>query len=162
MIKYLPFVLYLWLIAFHEVILKDATSIFGVMINLPILVVLMVAVYKSEMTSVWFGFFVGLTAFAGSGFTLGYQVFIFCAFGYLGYHIRERMNLDSLYARLLLVVAGVFLHNLILMVMVAADNFIYEFITSVLPGALYTTIIAWLFFMVKEERITYKKFKSIF
>lgn len=162
MIKYLPYILYLWLIGIFQVVLKDMTSIYGVSINLPMLLVLMVAVYKSELAAIWFGLFVGLTAFAGSGFNLGYQVFIFCTFAFLAYHLKERLNLESLFARLLLVISGLLLHNLIMVLMETPDNFIINFFLYALPGAIYTTIIAWFFFMVKEERITYKKFKSIF
>lgn len=162
MIKYLPFLLYLWLIAFFQVVLKDMTSIYGVSINLPMLLVMLVAVYKSELTAIWFGLFVGLTAYAGSGFNFGYQVFIFCAFAFIGFHLKERLNLESLFARLLLVIGGVFTHNLIMILFETPDNFIVNLFVAALPGAIYSTIIAWFFFMVKEERITYKKFKSIF
>lgn len=162
MTKYIPYLLYLWLIAFFQVILKDATAIYGVSINLPMLLVMLVAVYKSEMATIWFGLFVGLTAYAGSGFNLGYQVFYFCVFGFLAYHLRERLNLESLFARLLLVISGVFAHNLIMVLTETPDKFLVEIFLRALPSAVYTTIIAWFFFMVREERITYKKFKSIF
>ena len=48
------YLLYLILIAFHEVILRGGTSIAGVSINLPAIIVFSVALYRSEAEAVWF------------------------------------------------------------------------------------------------------------
>ena len=56
MTRYIPFVLYLLLIAMHEVIWRDFTVLYLIAINVPAMLVVIVAIYKSELTAAWFGF----------------------------------------------------------------------------------------------------------
>ncbi len=63
--RLIPYVAYLLLIACHQVILKDLTSLFGVGLSLTAFLVIAVAINKSEMISLWFGFVAGLTLLAG-------------------------------------------------------------------------------------------------
>ena len=141
---------------------KDLTSVYGVTINLVVLIVLLTAIYKSEMVSMWLGFIIGLCAYAGVGSLLGWYVVTLALIGLTAYNIKQKLNLDSLYAKLLMIGGGVFIHNLFLLIISGADNFFIHLLTKVIPGALYSSIIAWLFFMIKDGRLTYKKFKELF
>ncbi len=164
MMRVLPFLLYLWLIGMHEVFLRDALSIYGVTINLTALAVLLVSLYKSELTAAWFGFVAGLVGFAGLPQTgmLGWQALLLALVGLVAYNVRQQFNLESLYSRLLLVSAGILIHNTLLLILSPWDGFFLLFLTKALPGAVYTAIIAWLFFLIKGRRLTTEKFKSNF
>ena len=159
----IPYLLYLLLIAFDNVILKDAVSIHVATINIPVLIVLIVALYKDDVSTVWFGFFAGLVAAAGGPpDQLGWQALIMAALAAAGSFVRERLNLDSLRARLLVILIGVLLHNFFSLVLSRSDGWPVFFFSYVLAGAVYTTILAWLFFLVKEGRLTFEKIKAIF
>lgn len=159
----IPYLLYLLLIAFDNVILKDAVSIHVATINIPVLIVLIVALYKDDVSTVWFGFFAGLVAAAGGPpDQLGWQALIMAALAAVGSFVRERLNLDSLRARLLVILIGVLLHNFFSLVLSRSDGWLVFFFSYVLAGAVYTTILAWLFFLVKEGRLTFEKIKAIF
>ena len=90
------------------------------------------------------------------------MVFTMAAIGLTACYIKERLNLDSLYAKLLLILGGVFIHNLILLFMSGVDEMILLIFINVIPGAVYTTVIAWIFFLIKDGKISYQKVKSIF
>ena len=158
----LPYLLYLLLIAMHQVIWRDVTSILGVSINLTALLVVLVALYKTEMIAVWFGFLAGAVMAAGNPATLGWHAFALAVVSLVAYHASERLNLESLYARLLLVSGIVFIHNFLRLIIEQTGDLFYLFWTSVITGAVYTTILALLFFAVKERKITVQRLKAFF
>ncbi|UCC43871.1 MAG: rod shape-determining protein MreD [Candidatus Zixiibacteriota bacterium] len=157
-----PYILYLFLIAMHEVIWRDVTSIYGVSINFTAFVVVAVAIYKSEMIALWFGFLAGLMMAAGLPHSFGLHAVILTIIGLSAYHVRRLLNLDSIYAKLLLMLAGILVHNVLRVLVDQADGFIYLLWSSVLPGAVYTAAMTWFFFALKEGLITYKKLRAIF
>jgi rod shape-determining protein MreD len=157
-----PYILYLLLIAMHQVVWRDVTSIFGVMINLAALMVVLVALYKTEMIAVWFGFLVGIVLGAGNPAMIGWHAFALSVLGLVAFHISERLNLESLFARMLLVFGTVFIHNLLKLLIDQTDGLFYLFWTSVITGAVYTTVLALLFFSVKERKITVQRLKAFF
>ncbi len=162
MIRIIPFVLYFLLLAMHQVIWKDLTGIFGAAINLAAMIVILIAIYRTEMTAVWFGFVAGLVAAAGIPGSMGWQALTLAGVGLAAYHMRERLNLDSLNAKLLLVLGGVLVHNVCTLIIVQTDAFWYRLVVNAVTGAVYTALVAWLFFLVKEKRITVRKIRSIF
>ncbi len=158
-----PFLLYLLLVAMHVVILNDVTSIYTAQINLPALLVLLVALYKHDAAAAWFGFFVGLVASAGGPESqLGWQAALMAALAMVGCSIRQRLNLDSMKAKVIYMFGGILIHNLILLLISRAAFFQLQSAGYVLAGALYTTVFAWLFFLIKERQITVEKIKAIF
>lgn len=162
MIRVVAFTAYLLLLAAHIVITRDMTMIYGVTINLTALLVLLVALYEGEFVTLWFGFVCGVVGMAGSPGMVGWQSLILAGLGLAGYHFRQRMNLESLYSRLLLVTFGVLAHNIMLVLGGDISTWLYRTLTVALPGTIYTGIVAWLFFLFKEERITFEKVRSIF
>ena len=160
--KSLPYLLYLILIAMHEVIWRDVTSVYGVSIDLTALLVTVVALYKTEMTATWFGFVAGIIMGASNSPAMGWHALVLSALGLAAYHVRERLNLESLYARLLLMFGASLAHSLLRSLIEGNSHLFYLFWTSLLPGALYTTIVVSLFFVIKDRMITVQKLKSIF
>jgi len=158
----IPYILYLLLIALHHVALHEITPIGPASINLTALIVLLVALYQEESTAIWFGFVAGLMSSAATPALMGWHGLGGALLGLAGFHVRQRLNLDSLYSRLLMVLGGLLVHNLYLQLLGGLDSFLYLLWSSVLPGAAYTSAIAWLYFLFKEKRITWQKIRSLF
>jgi len=162
MIRVLPYLLYLLLIAMHEVIWRDLTALYFVALNLPAMIVVIVAIYKSESTVAWFGFLAGLVLAATRPETMGWHALFLAALGVGVHHIREKLNLESIYSKLLLIVGAVLVHNIISVLINGTDRFFYLLWVYCLPSAAYTTVAAWVFFLFKEGKITSQKLKSVF
>lgn len=160
--RLIPYLAYLLLIACHQVILSDLTSMFGVKLSLTAFLVIAVAINKSEMTSLWFGFAAGLTLLAGFPELMGVGGLVTAMLGLAAYHARERLNLDSLYSKLLLVLGGLIIYNACLLLVKDWTSFFHLFLVSALPNAIYTTLLSWLFFLMQDGRLTYRKIRSVF
>ncbi len=162
MTKLIPYLLYFWLIAMHQVFLADVTSIFGAKINLSVLIVLLVSMYKTETTSVWVGLCVGIIGFAGITNISAWYALEMALIGLSAFHIKEKMNLDSLFARVALILGGTFIHNIIVLLIEINDGLLISIVRYALTGAIYTTIVGTIFFLIKDGIFTLKKTKSIF
>lgn len=162
MTKFIPFLLYFWLIAMHQVFLADVTSIFGAKINLAVLIVLLIAMYKTEIAATWFGLFVGLIGFAGITEISAWQTLAMALIGLIAFHLKEKMNLDSLFARVSLIFGGTFVHNIVLLLLELNDNLFISILEYALTGAIYTTIIGTIFFLIKDGIFTFEKTKTVF
>ena len=160
--KLLPYLLYLLIIAMHEVIWRELTAFYFVALNLPAMVVVTVAIYKSETTAAWFGFFAGVVIAAARPGTMGWQALFLAVLAVAVYHIREKLNLESIYSKLLLIVGAVFVHNIASILINGTDRFFYMIWMYCLPSTAYTTVVAWVFFLFKERKITAEKLKSVF
>ena len=159
----LPYILYLLVVAAHVVILREQTIIYTASLNLPALMVLLVALYKDDVQATWFGFLAGLVMAAGGPPSqLGWQALVMALLALVSYSVRLRLNLDSLNAKLLFVLGGVMLHNLIVLIIDGTDGFLFYVGSSALAGAVYTTVVAWLFFMIKEKRLTIARVRALF
>jgi len=162
MIRLLPYLLYLLLIAMHEVIWRDVTGLFFVALNLPAMIVAMVATYKSQTAAAWFGFLAGVVISASEPSLMGWHGILLAALGLAVYHIREKLNLESIYSKVLLIVGAVLFHNIFSGVINGTDRFFYTLWTFCLPSTAFTSVVAWIFFLFKERSITAEKLKSVF
>jgi len=162
MVRVIPYVIYLLLLAMYQVIFANMISIYGATVNLAALMVMLVASFKSEAAATWFGFFCGIVLAAGIPDAVGWQALVLALLGMVAFHFREKLNLESLRARLILVVSGVLAHNLLNIAIVHADAFWYRLFIDGVLGTIYTGLIAWLFYLVKEKKLTYQSIKSIF
>ncbi len=162
MARLIPYLLYLLLVGLHQVILKDVTLIYNAAINLPAFLVLAIAIYKSETSAAWFGFLVGVVMAAGMHYRIGWHALILASLALATFHFRQRLNLDSMYSRVLLISGGVFVHNILSLVVNQPDAFFYQLWSNALLGAVYTALVVWVFFLFKDGKITFQKFKAIF
>lgn len=160
--RILPYLFYLVLIAFHVVIFEDLTAILGARINLAAFIILAVSMYKGELASLWFGFCAGLVAGAVLPQHMGWYALFGASLGLLAFHMKERLNLDSQVARLLITLVGVFLHNLATYAVTQPEGFGHLWWSAGLSGAIYTTLLATIFFGIKHGVLTRDKVKSIF
>jgi rod shape-determining protein MreD len=159
--KVIPYILYLLLIAFHEVLLRNLTSIQGVTLNLPAIVVLTVALYRSELTAVWFGFVVGVVMSAGNPEVMGYNALVLSVLAIVAFHARERLNLDSFAAKLILLIGGVLIHNIVTILVNQQPEFVYQLWRLALPGTVYTGVVASIFLSLLEGRTTGRRMHSL-
>lgn len=162
MTRLIPYLLYLFLIGFHQVVLRDAISIYGATVALPALIVIIVALYKQEMTAWWFGFAAGLVVGAANEQTLGWSALLMAVVGLTVWHVKLKLNLDSLWSKLLVLAGGVFLANLLGDLILRPSDFLYLLWASALPGTLYTVAVGWLYFLIREGVVTWKRVKEIF
>lgn len=162
MIKLIPFALYILLIALHEVALRDLITFYGAQISLAPLMVALLALYKSELTVAWFGFVVGLVASIGSVSVFGWHGLLLSLLGIAAFHVRGRLNIESLYSRMLLVFGVVLLHNLLWLLINRTEAIWSVALSYGLGSAVFTTFAAWLFFLFKDGHLTLAKIKSIF
>lgn len=158
----LPYILYLILIALHTVITGELTAIFSAHINLTAFVILAVALYKGELASLWFGFFAGLVAGAVIPQTMGWQALLGAALGLIAFHMKERLNLDSQKARLLITFVGVLVHNIAIYAVSQPDAIGHLWWSAGVTGAVYTTFLAFIFFSIKHGILTPARVRSIF
>jgi hypothetical protein len=159
----IPYILYLLLVGLHVVVLDDMTAVRSAHLNLAAFLVMAVALYKEDVPATWFGFFVGLVAAAGGPPSqLGWQALFMAALALAAGYVRERLNLDSLKAKLLLMFGGILVHNIGVLIISQTDGLLTHLVTIALTGTVYTTVVAWLFFLVKERRITMARIKALF
>jgi hypothetical protein len=160
--RLVPFLLYLVLIALFVVILEDLTAIFTARINLAAFAILAVALYKGELASLWFGLCAGLVAGAVLPNAIGWYGLFGATLGLLAYHMKERLNLESLMARLVITFVGVLAFNLAVLAVVQNEGFGYLWWAGGVGGAAYTTALATIFFTIKHRVLTGQRVKSIF
>ena len=160
--RVIPYIVYLLIIGLNQVILRDATSINGASLNLAAFLVVAVALYKSEVTAAWFGFAAGVVVSAGEPQLIGWHALIFMLLGVVAHNVKERVNLESLYSKLLLIFGGVLIENIIALLIVGPSAFFYRLWSVALTGTIYTALIALVFFLFKEGIITAQKIRSIF
>jgi len=158
----IPYILYLLLIGLHQVALQEMTAIGPATVNLTALIVLLVALYQEESTAMWFGFVAGLVMSAAVPAMIGWHGLGMGLPGLAGFHVRQRLNLESPYSKLFMVLGGLLIHNLYLLILGGIDGFLHLLWVSVIPGAIYTALLSWLYFLFKEKRITWQKIRSLF
>jgi hypothetical protein len=162
MTKYLPYLIYLTIIAGHHTLTSDITSIFGASINLAGIMVILVAVFKTEMAAIWFGFAAGLVVGTGQVPDMGWHTMSLALLGMASYHVKESMNIESLYSRVAVLLCGLIAHNLFMALALNSGDFIHLTWSWAIPGAIYSSLVAWLILMIRDGSLSPRSFRSIF
>lgn len=163
--RLIPYIIYLFLIAFYRTILADLFSLGWAEIYLTALIVLLVALKKDIYIALWFGFSAGIIFDAPGPQYLGVHMLILSIIGSVTAQLKDRFNLESMNSRVLLLLAGLFVYSLPRMIIyehLNAGEILGFLLQGVLPSIVYTTLIGWLFFMFQTGQISYKKLKSLF
>ncbi|MBK7143179.1 MAG: hypothetical protein IPH75_13980 [bacterium] len=158
--KYIQAVFLLVLVAFHQTILSGATDILGVTINLPIMLVVAVALHQSEPDAIWFALAVAIVASAVMPTTMGWQALVMVVLAIGAYHARERLNLDSPLARLSLIIAGVLVHNIVSVFIIQPEDIVYQIWRFALTGTLYSATIASAFYVFRQSTSSGRRGRS--
>jgi hypothetical protein len=156
------YLLLLILIAFHEVILRGATSIAGVSINLPAIIVFSIALRRSEAESVWFAFVAAMIMSAGTPLSMGYQVLSMVLISLAIYHAREQLNAEAIVTQLAMLIVGVFIHNTLTLAFSRPSDFWYQMWRFSLTGTLYTGAVAYLIYTIFLGRFSGRRSGALF
>ena len=78
------------------------------------------------------------------------------------WHVRERLNVEALLSKLLLVFFGTLVYNVVMAAVDGLEGYWFHLYRLEIPGAFYTAVVAWMFFLFKEGRVTIEKVKAMF
>lgn len=162
MTRYIPYVLYALLLGLYEVILGDLTSIAGFKVNLLILIVAVVALHKSEIESAWAGFFLGLVGISMNPELLGWEALVVSFLAIAVFRSRQKLNMDSVWSRVAVVAGAALVFTSFQVMLESWSSLPRRLLEYVPPVVIYTSLVAWLFFLVKDGKITFKRFRRIF
>lgn len=163
--RVVPYIFYLLLIACYRTLLAGLLSFGMAQIDLAALIVLLTALSKSEMEAVWFGVAAGLMYDAPDPSRLGVHALIFAVMAAATSQAKERLNLDSIQSRMILVLAGLVFYSIpytLIYPTSGTSEFFRLLWTAALPSIIYTAALAWIFFMVQSGRLSYARIRSIF
>ena len=160
--RVLPYLLYLFLITFHSIILSDLISIMGVRLNMLILIIVLIGLFKSETEAIWFGLSAGIIVSAARLDLMPWEVLVITVIAVAVKQVSSRINLESLASKVVVLACGVFLHEVIITLIISTEEFFFILIRYILPGTAYTVLIGLIFFLVKDGRISREKIKALF
>jgi len=160
--KIIPYILYLLLIALYITILSDLISIFGVGIDLIILLVVAVGLFKSETEAIWFGIAAGIISGSVRLDLMPWEVLIIGVTAAAVNQIGSRINLESLMSKILVLAGAVLFHGIIFSLVVSTDSFFFVLIRFIIPSMVYTVLLGLIFFLIKDGRITWANIKALF
>ncbi len=160
--RVLPYLLYLFLITFHSIILSDLMSILGVRLNVLILIIVLIGLFKSDTEAIWFGLSAGIIVGAARLDLMPWEVLVITVIAVAVKQVSSRINLESLASKVVVLACSVFLHEVIITLIISTEEFFFILIRYILPGTAYTVLIGLLFFLIKDGRISREKFKALF
>jgi rod shape-determining protein MreD len=165
MLRLVPYVLYLFLIAFFRLSLSDFLSIGPAKIFLTILLVELIALNKDYFVSMWFGCAAGLVYDAQDPTHLGVHMIVLSFIGLATAQVKDRLNLESMRSKLILIMMAVSLYSIPYVLVYetsGTSQFFLIMIRMAIPSIIYTTIVGGLFFMFQSGQLSYEKLKTIF
>ncbi len=160
--RVLPYLLYLFLITFHLIILSDLISILGARLNMLILIIVIIGLFKSETEAIWFGLSAGIIVGAARLDLMPWEVLVITVIAVAVKQVSSRINLESLASKVVVLACSVFLHEVIITLIISTEEIFFILIRYILPGTAYTVLIGLIFFLIKDGRISRKKIKALF
>jgi rod shape-determining protein MreD len=160
--KLVPYILYIYLITFHETILSDIISIYGVILDIPLIIIVLVALYKTEDEAVRFAFCVGIVISSTAIGTMPYKIAILTIIAVIVNQLSVRINLESIASRIIILGSAVLLYRAINALFTFEPEFFYILIRYILPAVAYSLVAGLVFFMIKDRLITWQKIKALF
>ncbi len=160
--KIIPYILYLFLIAFYVTIFSDFVAIYGVTIDLVVFLVVAVGLFKDEIEATWFGVAAGIVAGATRLDLMPWDVLTIGVIAFAANQMGTRINLESLLSKIIVLATAVLLHGIVQTLVISADNFFYVLLRFVMPSMVYTVLLGVLFFLIKDGRISWEKTKALF
>jgi len=161
-VRIIPYILYLYLLALHYVILSDMTSIYGATIDMAALIVSLVALYKSELTALLLGIAAAVVIGAMDLSLMPWEMFLLGSISLIVHQCSFRLNLESITSRLLLLGVILLVHKAAITLVMAPSDFLFLLLRSVITGTIYTLILGWLFFAYKDGHISWGRIKELF
>jgi len=160
--KVIPYIIYLYILALHYTILTDLVSIYGSVIDLAVLMVVLVAIYKDEITSLWFAISVGIVAGSQRFELMPWEILILAGIALLINYISTRADLGAITTRLIILGGFLLIHKSVITLLSSNEAFAYMIYRYILPSTIYSLFPGWLFFLIIDGRITWRKIKAQF
>lgn len=163
--RIVPYLLYLFLIAFDRTVLAGLMAIGPAQVYTAALLVLLVALHKPYTTALWFGVAAGIVFGAADPSRMGIQMLVLAFLGAALAQLKMRFNLDSLRSRFLLIVGGLVLYagpHTLFFTTAGSGDVGYALLRAALPSVAYSAAIAWFFFMIQTGRLSLAGLKALF
>jgi hypothetical protein len=122
--------------------------------------VALIGLYKSEVTALWFAVAAGIVVGSQSLNLMPWEILILTAGAIFANQVKTRVNLESITSKILVIGALVLTHQIFYAIV--SGNVLIALYKDVIPTVIYTLIIGWLFFQVKDGHITWQKIKALF
>jgi cell shape-determining protein MreD len=126
------------------------------------LMVTFVSIYKGELTAFWFAFAVGIVAGTLRLDTMPWEILFLTGFAVLVNGLSTRVNISAITARMIILAGFLIVHETLVILLISDESFFYLLYRFVLPSTIYSLIPAWIFFLIKDERLTWKEIKAQF
>jgi cell shape-determining protein MreD len=124
--------------------------------------VVMVAMYKDEITSLWFAISVGIVAGTLRFELMPWEILILAGMAILISYISTRVDLGAITSRLIILGGFILIHISVITLLSSNESFVYMIYRYILPSTIYTLVPGWLFFLIIDGRITREKIRAQF
>lgn len=160
--RIIPFILYLALISLHQTLVGDLLSVWGADLALGSLLIMLVALYKSESVGVWFGAMVAFLVNTGDPPAAATGMVVAAGIAVGAVYFKNRLNLESMAARLAVVFSGCLILELLGAAFSTGDQLLFVWARYTIPSVIYTSLWALLFFLVKDGYLTRSRLARLF
>jgi hypothetical protein len=159
--KFIPYIFYLYVLAFYNTVLSDLFSIYGVNLDLPLLMVTIIALYRTETTALWFAIGVAVISAIQRLDMMPWEILALGGIAVVANQVSLRMNLESIASRLIVLAVFLLIHNVFITLVMSFDNFPFVLYRYILPGTIYTMFLGWLVFLFKDGLFSLRKVKAL-
>ncbi len=137
-----------FLMAFYNTMLSEMISIYGVTIDLSVVLVTLVAFSANEFKATWFAILLAIVASTQRLDMMPWEVGSLAVIAIGVNTISVRMNLDSVASKLILMGCSVLAHNILISAVFSLDSFNFVLVRYILPGVIYSLVLGWVFIVV--------------
>jgi rod shape-determining protein MreD len=150
--KILSGVVILFMFVFFQSLLSDAVTIWGVKLDLGIIILVYVALTRGPIYGMIFGFAIGLLSDIFTPPTLGWGALVKCMIGFSLGSFKDHLYLEGLYAKGAVIFISLLLNDLLYYLLVIGITSTFSIlIGSSLLSAVYTSIVGILIFLVMHQ-----------
>ena len=160
--RLIPFALYLALIACYQILLVEPLSLWGAHIALSSLMALLVAVYKTETVAIWFAVSAMFLTHTGDPAAAGVMMIVATVVVIAANYLKSRLNMESLMSRLTITITGCLILELLRAAFVSTTDLLFVYVRYTLPSVGYTSVVALVFFLIKDGYITSRRVREMF
>lgn len=150
--KVLPYVFYLLLISFFQILLSDITSIMGARIAILPLVIFLISIYKNDAEAIWFSAAAVFVTYTVDPIRAGTLMIVAALLVSAAGYLKARLNLGSRAIKISFIAFGTLILESISQILITYDGFLYTLVRFILPSTLYTTLVSAFFFALVDKR----------
>ncbi len=162
LMKVVPYLVYLFVLSFFQVILSEPLSIGAAHIAIAPLIISLVAIYKSQTEAIWFGAAAAFVVNTGAPDAAAAGMIVAALIALGANYFKSRLNLESLPAKIAVVSAGCLLFELTRVTFLSTADVFYIYAVDSLPSTVYTSVVAYMFFLFKDGYISYARIREVF